>query len=132
MPQVTYTCSACGRLAKYGHIDSLCLECFSKTHSPREIRIRKNQESLFDYLNDKECADCGEADSRVLQFDHVYGGKLANVAEMVSAGYSWDTILSEIAKCEVVCANCHVRRSAERGGYWRSNLTTDAGLDSED
>jgi hypothetical protein len=31
---------------------------------------------------------------------------------------SWDIIQEEINKCEVVCANCHKRRSAKRMGNW--------------
>ncbi len=117
-------CKQCGKPSKYGHIDSLCLECYSETHTPRQVRIRRNQENLFDYLDDLECADCGEDDSRVLQFDHVRGPKVRNVAQMVAFGYCWDTILKEIAKCEIVCANCHAKRTAQRGGFWRGDVST--------
>ena len=128
MTPVTANCANCGRPSKYGQIDSLCLECYSVTHTRREVRVRENQEKLFDYLDDKACMDCGEPDSRVLQFDHVSGEKRGNVAQMVAAGYGWDTILEEIAKCEIVCANCHTKRTAERGGFWRADVSTaDAG-----
>jgi hypothetical protein len=33
---------------------------------------------------------------------------------------AWATILAEIEKCEVVCANCHRRRTAARMGYFRA------------
>jgi hypothetical protein len=36
---------------------------------------------------------------------------------------SWRSILQEITKCEVVCANCHRRRTAKRRGSFRSMLT---------
>ena len=64
------------------------------------------------------CSDCGEADPLVLEFDHL-GDKLFNV----SAGIrdrSWPSALDEIDKCEVVCANCHRRRTALRGGFVRA------------
>jgi len=32
---------------------------------------------------------------------------------------SWEKIEAEIAKCEVVCANCHAIRSASRGWHKR-------------
>ena len=33
---------------------------------------------------------------------------------------NWHDVLDEIAKCEVVCANCHRRRTARRGGFLRA------------
>jgi hypothetical protein len=59
------------------------------------------------------CADCGYAEHfAALEFDHVEGGKVANVSALV--GKRWDVIEAEIAKCEVVCANCHRIRTVER------------------
>lgn len=52
------------------------------------------------------CADCGYSQHAVaLDFDHVRGEKVAGVGAMVS--WSCEAILAEIAKCDVVCANCH-------------------------
>jgi hypothetical protein len=33
---------------------------------------------------------------------------------------NWDDVLAEMAKCDVVCANCHRRRTARRGGFLRA------------
>jgi hypothetical protein len=41
---------------------------------------------------------------------------------------NWQSILDEIEKCEVVCANCHRRRTARRRGSLRFQLA-DAGGD---
>jgi L-lysine 2,3-aminomutase len=54
----------------------------------------------------------------VLQFDHIGDDKSATVSRLVTSAYSWTRILLEIAKCEVVCANCHARRTARRHGGW--------------
>lgn len=63
----------------------------------------------------KPCTDCKVAwPYYVLQFDHVRGPKLGNVAEMVGAALSWASIEAEIAKCELVCANCHAARTHVR------------------
>jgi len=65
---------------------------------------------------DMGCAYCGfNADSVALQFDHIdpavkyrtRKGRLVHLSDMVHDRYSLSTILAEIAKCRVLCANCH-------------------------
>lgn len=69
------------------------------------------------YLSKHPCVDCGETDRVVMEFDHVRGEKRYNISEMVSRGFGYDSIMAEIEKCEVVCANCHRRRTARRAGW---------------
>lgn len=85
----------------------------------RRKRVRKEiDQNLRTYLQDHPCVDCGEADPVVLEFDHVRGEKLECVSLMRRSGYEWTTILTEIAKCEVRCANCHRRVTSRRAGNW--------------
>ena len=49
-----------------------------------------------------------------MQYDHVRGEKSDNVSTMVAEGREWSVIETEIAKCELVCANCHAIRTMER------------------
>lgn len=59
--------------------------------------------------------DCGgRFHFRAMQWDHVRGNKLDDIAEMVRKGRTREAILTEIAKCELVCANCHAVRTYER------------------
>jgi hypothetical protein len=78
----------------------------------RAIRAR-NRAWLRQYLESNPCVDCGEKDIRVLEFDHLpQFVKTANVSELASSSLA--RIQAEIAKCEVVCANCHKRRTYGR------------------
>jgi hypothetical protein len=74
-------------------------------------------EIVTTYLASNACVDCGESDLRVLEFDHVRGRKQGNITTLVRAGAPMERILSEIAKCEVRCANCHRRKTAEQFGW---------------
>jgi hypothetical protein len=54
-----------------------------------------------------------------MQWDHLPGRlKLGNISTDFR-GRSRQDILDEIAKCELVCANCHALRTAERAGWSR-------------
>ena len=76
---------------------------------------------LLEYFGDHPCADCGETDPLVLEFDHL-GGKLFNIGSALTYR-NWESILAEIEKCDVVCANCHRRRTKRRAGTMRVLLT---------
>jgi hypothetical protein len=65
------------------------------------------------------CADCGvQYPFYVMQFDHVGDGdKTAHVSFLAWVPVSEAKLRAEIAKCEVVCANCHAARTWMRGQY---------------
>lgn len=81
-------------------------------------RVLALKDKIVNYLSSHPCVDCGETDPIVLQFDHVRGSKEFNVSRMAHKGFSWGKIEEEIAKCEVRCANCHLRATAKRAGNW--------------
>lgn len=74
----------------------------------------KNKEFLSRYKSFVSCVDCGESNPIVLEFDHVRGEKITNIADMVHSSYSIEAIKKEIRKCEVCCANCHRIRTHKR------------------
>lgn len=64
---------------------------------------------------ERGCSDCGWAEwARGLDWDHVRGNKVAGVATLIANGPPWSEVEDEMAKCDVVCANCHLIRSAVR------------------
>jgi hypothetical protein len=88
----------------------------------RNARVRQESSALLmEYLLARQCVDCGEADVRVLEFDHRDSvTKRCEVTKLVAAGVPWPTVLAEIAKCDVRCANCHRVRTWETQTCWRS------------
>ncbi len=75
---------------------------------------------IMEFLGSHPCVDCGEADPVVLQFDHRDPAeKEGHVSMWVTRGYGVSRIQKEIAKCDVRCANCHTRRTAEQFGWWK-------------
>lgn len=71
--------------------------------------------SVVDSLKSNPCTDCGLSFPPVcMDFDHL-GEKFEGIARMVRRGFALNKILAEIAKCELVCANCHRLRTATRG-----------------
>ena len=69
-------------------------------------------------ISDRGCERCGERDPIVLQIHHPdpaqkHPGLKRGRKRNLWADLSFATIESEIAKCVVLCANCHLRE--ERG-----------------
>lgn len=62
------------------------------------------------------CADCTKTfDTCCMDFDHRDGEtKAYNVGSMFAHHYSRELIEIEIAKCDLVCANCHRIRTRDR------------------
>ena len=80
--------------------------------------VAKQKAHLAKYIQDIKsktpCMDCKNSyPYYVMDFDHVRGRKHKNVAELIPT-LSKKKIDEEIAKCEVVCSNCHRIRTHER------------------
>jgi CO dehydrogenase/acetyl-CoA synthase beta subunit len=89
----------------------------AKEHSKAaRNRIRTH---INTHLKANPCVDCGETDIVVLEFDHIGGAgtKHFNISDATRHGYSMKKLTEEIAKCEVRCANCHRKKTYERGGW---------------
>jgi len=90
----------------------------------KEKARKKAREYVTEYLVTHPCTDCGESDPIVLTFDHLPGEnqKREDVSQMVYGGYGLDTIIAEIAKCDVVCYNCRSLREQARQGAYRFRM----------
>ena len=101
------------RFRKRHHARSLELARNSYYHHADERRagvnrrIAKNRAAI-DKLKEAPCLDCGRTyPPCVMEYDHVRGIKRCPVSRLLSRDQGLRCILAEIAKCELVCANCH-------------------------
>jgi hypothetical protein len=114
-----------------GHTCRTCFTVYRREHYRlnKESYVRRNvanarvrrlewSEKLWRFLLDHPCIDCGESDPVVLEFDHRdKSGKVREIQWLVHTTTRWDKVLLEIEKCDVRCANCHRRRTAEQFGW---------------
>lgn len=91
----------------------------------KRARAETRMRFLLEYFEGHPCADCGEPDPLVLEFDHLKE-KCFNIGSALP-DRNWQSILEEIDKCEVVCANCHRRRTWTRLGTVRALLLQGVG-----
>ncbi len=97
---------------------SLCPEAKARLRKQKTDWQRnngiKNREALAAIKVDRGCAKCGYNEhSAALDFNHIDPSKkTGNIAEKVS-NWSLKKLMTEVDKCEVLCANCHRIHSYE-------------------
>jgi bacterioferritin-associated ferredoxin len=118
-------CRGCGELlplSEFGsdasRVNGLKSRCRSCMRAYEVILKSKRNQVNYAYVrNLKEnfpCTDCGQKyPYYVMDFDHIGTDKSNNVSEMVNR-FGLATIIKEIAKCELICSNCHRIRTHKR------------------
>jgi hypothetical protein len=113
-------CTECNRAYDRARYAARRSEYRAKETARRERVRRDSRKRVIEYLLQHPCADCGETDYVVLEFDHNDPReKSYEVSDMVGRGFSWRRIEEEIAKCTVRCAHCHKRRTAKQRGWYQ-------------
>lgn len=95
-------CKLCGKSYKdyQGRSRTRCGSCNTK------IRRYRAKAAAVKLLGGK-CERCGwQGDQAALQFHHKDPGKKDFILGS-AANKSWDSIVGEIKKCMLLCANCH-------------------------
>lgn len=118
----------------------LCLAAYGREHYRRNTARyvergrenkkgyrRQNRARVLEYLAGKSCVDCGETNPTVLDFDHRDRTQKRDVISRIVGSGQWSSVAEEIAKCDVRCANCHRRRTAEQFGWTKRALQLAAG-----
>jgi hypothetical protein len=83
-----------------------------KDKKRKSIYHRERRLSVVKWLSSLrvQCAKCGETDPIVLDFHHRDPSqKKFQLIGSLCYSRSRETILKEVAKCDVLCANCHRR-----------------------
>jgi hypothetical protein len=103
-------CGACLRASRRTWYAANAESVRETVRISRAERHRRNA-AIIRQAKDRPCTDCGAVlNPEQMDFDHVRGQKLFDVARMVRDS-SVERLLFEIAKCEVVCAVCHRLRT---------------------
>jgi len=118
------TCKKCGKKLRSDNRSGYCAKCRSYdklTPYGKQAncdRSRKNSAEFRLKINaikvERGCAECGyNRYPEALDFDHLPGEDKTKAIALMW-GCSWEKVLAEIAKCEIVCSNCHRHRTKVR------------------
>lgn len=107
-------CRLCCRRRSKDHYGRNHAAYIARNQRNTPLQRQRNAALVLEYLSVHPCSLCGESDPIVLEFNHTDARtKIANISDLVRSGCSIHRITAEIAKCEVVCANCHQRVTSQ-------------------
>lgn len=81
----------------------------------KDARVAAAKTYVRQQKNNQPCLDCDVCyPYPLMEYDHVRGSKLHDISTLTSRGASINMLQREIAKCDLVCANCHRYRTHSR------------------
>ncbi len=85
-----------------------------KHRKDKQLRREKLSSWLKEYKSHLFCINCNENHPACLDFHHLNPSqKEGTIGNMISEGYAIKSIQKEIAKCIVLCKNCHSKTHYE-------------------
>lgn len=103
-----------------GYRRNYCKSCIYKRRRPKKEERRAAYRALiYEYLQTHPCVVCGERDPIVLDFDHL-GDKRIEIGRMIKQGNGLNAIIAELNKCQVLCCNCHRRKTCNQLNWYRA------------
>jgi hypothetical protein len=130
--QAAKLCSKCGQLGEFRKGSRQCKGCereysrayqaslssekkasYKKQDAEYVGRKRAERHLELDKIKSASCMDCGRSfPPHVMDFDHRDPTtKKAGINRIKGSTLAWGTVLEEIAKCDLVCVNCHRLRT---------------------
>ena len=140
MTLVVKLCPRCGEVkplsdfsknaARKDGVHSICKACRRIYDHERYVRIHGRDVAYNPQRSERgrgawlrglkegvPCADCGKVyPPQVMQWDHRPEYEKVGEISVDFWGKTREDVLAEIAKCDLVCANCHAIRTFERSG----------------
>ena len=104
-------CKNCSRKKNVNHYENN-----KESHNELKKKRRAKLQDFINNLKSNPCVDCGMSyDPYVMDFDHCRGDKVNSVSKMTNTQRCSEAkLLAEIAKCDLVCSNCHRIRTKKR------------------
>lgn len=100
------------RYTRHKQNPSRALSYYRKNRDKIAARVDRVRQ-IIRAAKDKPCIDCGKSYPHyVMEFDHVRGDKRFAVSAYGTR--SMQSVMDEIGKCDLVCANCHRFRTFAR------------------
>ena len=94
----------------------LCQNAYTRDHYNKNKKYYKDKAVKYDakamarwreFKETLTCTRCPENHPAALDFHHTDGDKSFTIGNAVASGWGWDTLMAEVAKCIVLCSNCH-------------------------
>jgi len=80
----------------------------------KKDKRRTSRKLIIQLKTGRSCIDCKEFYPHyMMDFDHVRGIKIGNIYDLAKTG-DIAKLLAEVAKCDLVCSNCHRHRTFMR------------------
>lgn len=113
-------CRDCSKAYVKNHYNQNKKYYLEKAKKRNEIEKERCIQYIGSYLLAHPCIDCGESDILVLEFDHKEREtKIDNVSIILKRKLAFKTLVAEIKKCDVRCANCHRKKTAVESNNWK-------------
>ena len=97
-------CKECHKVWRRSHYEGNKEKEYQRSREWKRSRARW----LKEFKSDKKCERCGFDNPAALHFHHRDSEqKEFNIGHISTLGIGEEKALEEIAKCEIICANCH-------------------------
>jgi hypothetical protein len=89
----------------------------AKVRQRSKDRRKARKEWYLEFMQDKSCSACSETETACLDWHHLDPSvKDGEISTMIGEMRPMDRIFEEMAKCLILCANCHRKLHATLRG----------------